>query len=256
MKTLPPLDAHGHIRANRSSEELASVGAVFAMTESLDEAASVVGRWEPYVVWGVGCHPRLKRPQESFDVARMGGLAERTAIVGEIGLDAKSRVPLEVQIRTFRQALDVAAQLSRPVSIHSYCATGLVMEELRRRPVPAPILHWWTGSAEETREAVRLGCYFSIHSSVARHSKFRLLVPRDRVLIESDQGNVIPPGAIPCQVRWVEYLVARQFGLDAGDVRRLVWRNLAAIIRKTGTRDLLPGPLMAILEEVGHAAAD
>jgi TatD DNase family protein len=186
-------------------------------------------------------------------VERFRELAGRSAIVGEVGLDTGSRVPLEVQLQTFRQVLVVVAELPRLVSIHSYRATGLVLEELRRRPVAVPVLHWWTGSAAETEEAVALGCYFSIHSAVARHSKFRTRVPPERLLVESDHGYRDPPAAIPCRVEWVEHLVGAQLGLTQAEVRRLVWRNLATIVRETGTQGLLPGPLVAVLTEVSSS---
>lgn len=168
METLLPLDAHAHLAPARTSSELVGTGAVLAMTLSLDEAALVVDRREPHITWGVGCHPRNRKAQEAFDAGRFGELVERAAIVGEIGLGAGSRVPLELQLQTFRRALEVVAQLPRLVSIHSYRATGLVIEELRQMPVAVPVLHWWTGSAGETQEAVALGCYFSVHSAVAR----------------------------------------------------------------------------------------
>jgi TatD DNase family protein len=217
------------------------------MTLSLDEAALVVERDEPRITWGVGCHPRQLKAQQAFNPGRFGELAERAAIVGEIGLDAGSRVPLELQLQTFRQALEIVARLPRLVSIHSYRATGLVLQELRRTPVAVPVLHWWTGNADETQEAVALGCYFSIHSAVARHSKFRTRVPPDRLLIESDHGYRDPPAAIPCRVEWVEHLLGQQLQLGVEEVRRLAWRNLATIIRETGTRELFPGAFATLL---------
>ncbi len=220
------------------------------MTLSLDEAASVIGRREPQVVWGVGCYPRSPQAQTSFDAERFRRLAEDTAVVGEIGLDTGSRVPLEGQLRTFRQVLQTLSELPRLVSIHSYRATGLVIKELQRRPIAVPVLHWWTGTVAETREAVALGCYFSVHSAVARHSKFRTAVPPERILIESDHGYKDPPAAIPCRIEWVEHLVAQQLGLAVKDVRRLAWQNLATIIRQTGTRRLLPASLAAMLDRV------
>jgi TatD DNase family protein len=250
MEALLSLDAHAHLDPVWTGDELADSGAVLAMTLSLEEAALVVGRREPYIAWGVGCHPRKPKSQESFDAERFRELAKQTAIVGEIGLDTGSRVPLETQLRTFRQELEVLSDFPRLVSIHSYRATGLVIQELRRRPIAVPVLHWWTGTAQETREAVALGCYFSVHSAVARHSKFRTAVPPERVLLESDHGYGDPPAAIPCRVQWVEYLVAQQLTLGVQDVRRLAWQNLRTIVRETGTRRLLPEPLAAILVEV------
>jgi len=146
--------------------------------------------------------------------------------------------------------LEVASKLPRLVSIHSYHATGLVLQELGQRPISVPILHWWTGNARETSRAVDLGCYFSIHSAVARHSKFRTRVPPERILLESDHGYRDPPAAIPPRIEWVEHLVAQQFNYNVKEVRRLIWRNFARIIHQTGTINLLPGPLANILSQV------
>jgi TatD DNase family protein len=244
METLLSLDAHAHFDPARTPDELADVGAVLAMTLSLDEAAQVIDRAEPTIAWGVGCHPRKRQAQDDFDAGRFAKLAERTAVVGEVGLDAGSRVPLAQQLRTFRRVLDIVAELPRLVSIHSYRATGLVIQELRRRPITVPVLHWWTGTVAETREAVALGCYFSVHSVVARHSKFRTAVPPERLLVESDHGWTDPPAAIPCRIEWVEHLLAQQIQRSREEVRCLGWQNLATIIGETGTQHLLPARLV------------
>lgn len=92
-----------------------------------------------------------------------------------------------------------------------------------------------------------MGCYFSIHSAVARQSKFRTAVPRERVLLESDHGWADPPAAIPCRIEWVEYLVAQQFRLGVKDLRLLAWQNLSRIVFETGTIDLFPKSIAGIL---------
>lgn len=249
MKSPPCLDAHCHLDPVRSQRDLARAGAVLAMTFSLEGARPAVERRDPLVAWGVGCHPRIVAAQENFDIERFRDLARQTAVVGEVGLDTGSRVPLKVQLEIFRQVLGVIADLPRPVSIHSYRAAGLVLRELRRQPVRAPILHWWTGTVAETRAAVELGCYFSIHSQVARHSKFRTGVPIERVLVESDHGINDPPAAIPCRVGWVEHLVAQQYGVTVGNLRYQVWQNFARIVRLTNAGRLVPRGLSAL---VGH----
>jgi TatD DNase family protein len=248
----PTLDTHAHINPSRRPEELSASGAVLAMTITLDEAETALGRSDPLIAWGVGTHPRYPRCQESFDPARFRALAARTAIVGEVGLDAGGRVPMEKQLETFRQVLDFVAATPRLVSIHATQAMGLVLRELERCPISIPILHWWTGNVAETCRAVELGCYFSIHSAVARHSKFRLHVPLERVLVESDHGYNDPPAAIPCRVEWAEHLVAQQYGLEAGELRRAVWQNFARIVHETNTRHLLPEELAARMDEASQ----
>jgi TatD DNase family protein len=247
MLPLLTLDAHAHIDPGRTPAELAEAGVVLAMSLSLDEAEKNRQRKEALIAWGVGCHPRKLAAQQAFDPERLAALANQSAIIGEVGLDTTSRVPHEMQLNTFRSALSYAAQNPRLVSIHSYRATGLVLEELRRTPVIAPILHWWTGSADETRRAVDLGCYFSVHSAVARRSIFRTQVPPERLLVESDHGWADPPGAIPHRVAWVEYLLAASLRMDVMEVRQLIWRNFSEIVRLTGTRRLLPGEIVEML---------
>jgi len=247
MNKLQSLDAHAHLNPKCSEDKLADSGAVLAMTLSLEEAALAIGRSDPLVVWGAGCHPRKAKAQESFDPERFRDLIQRSAVVGEVGLDVGSYyslASLQTQLRTFREVLKTVSDIPRIVSIHSYQATRLVIKELRQTPIEVPILHWWTGNVQETREAVELGCYFSVHSAVARQSKFRTTVPPDRILIESDHGLSDPPEAIPCRIEWAEHLVAQQLGFSRMEVRRLAWKNLSMIVRKTDTRKLLPEPFL------------
>jgi TatD DNase family protein len=249
---LPTLDAHAHID-QKNVFDTNKIGAVLAMTLSLEEAVEALDRSEPLINWGVGCHPRNPGHQEAFDAETFEGLVERTAVVGEVGLDVGQHykhAERETQIRNFRDILGVVAEEPRMVSIHSYRATGLVIDELRRTPIEVPVLHWWTGNVKETREAVRLGCYFSVHSAVARHSKFRNHVPADRILVESDHGYRDPPLAVPCRVEWVEHLVAQQYKMNVKDLRVLVWRNFADIVEKTGTFNLLPEGTQQILKRL------
>jgi TatD DNase family protein len=247
MQETISLDAHAHFDPKRSSLELVEAGAVLAMTLSLDEADKVVGRKEPLVAWGVGCHPRRLAAQSAFDPDRFADLVSQSPIIGEIGLDVAYKVPLELQQSTLRTALSFAAKNPRIVSLHSFQSTTLMLAELHRTPVAAPILHWWTGNAAETRQAVDLGCYFSVHSAVARRSIFRTQVPLERLLVESDHGWADPPGAIPHRVIWVEYLLSASLGMDVGQIRQLVWQNFSEVVCLTGTRVLLPVRLAEML---------
>jgi TatD DNase family protein len=253
MKALPSLDAHAHLDPTHTADELKESGVVLAMTLSLEEAVLAVARRDPQVAWGVGCHPRKLKAQESFNQDRFKDLAEHTAVIGEVGLDLGSHyshASLETQLQTFRKVLRIVSDMPRIVSIHSYLATKIVIRELQQKPIEVPILHWWTGNIAETREAVALGCYFSVHSAVARHSKFRTAVPPDRILIESDHGLTDPPDAIPCRIEWVEHLVAQRLGLSRNDVRRLAWQNLSTIVRKTNTTKMLPERFSIIMADV------
>ncbi|HEY6959914.1 MAG TPA: TatD family hydrolase [Candidatus Limnocylindria bacterium] len=235
------LDAHAHLDP---AARVGGAGFVLAMTLSATEAGDAVARREPRVVWGVGCHPRRARAVRAFDRDEFDALATRTPVVGEVGLDATSRVPYDEQLAAFRGALAVARARGRVVSVHPHKTSTAVLDELRRRMPPAVILHWWSGDADETRRAVRLGCYFSVHRAVARRLVWRD-VPRDRLLVESDIGYHDAPAEIPSLVARTEAMLADRVDSDAATIRTNAWRGLGALIRASSTRRLWPEEFLA-----------
>jgi TatD DNase family protein len=243
----PSFDEHAHLDP---TARVTGAGFVLAMSLSAVEAAAALARRTPRVVWGVGCHPRRARAVRGFDPDVFDALAMRTPVVGEVGLDATSRVPYAEQIAAFRGALAVARARGRVVSVHPHKTSGEVLDELRRRMPPAVVLHWWSGNADETRRAVRLGCYFSVHRAVARRLVWRD-VPPERLLIESDIGYREPPATIPALVERTEAMLADRIGSDAGAVRATAWRALGQIVRASSTRSLWPEAFLAEIARAG-----
>lgn len=146
MQVLPSLDAHAHLAPSHSPAVLAKTGAVLAIPLCLDEAAQGPARSEPNITWGVGCHPRRVQAQESFDPDRFVDVAQRSAMIGEIGLDSGSRAPMDLQLSNFEQVLAIVTAFPRLVSIHSYRATRQVLDALRRTPSAAQVLHCGAGA--------------------------------------------------------------------------------------------------------------
>jgi TatD DNase family protein len=247
MEVLPTLDAHAHLDVRNHPDPFDGIGAVLAQTMSLAEAERTRERRDGMVAFGVGCHPRLGHAEGAFDVGHFRDLMAETPMVGEVGLDGGSRVTWERQLASFRSILAAVTASPRIVSIHSYRCPRAVLDELRRIPVIAPILHRWTGSAADTSEAVELGCYFSVHSAVARQTKWRTRVPIDRILVESDHGWTDPPAAIPLRVGWVEHLLAQQYEVAPERIREATWANLERVVEATGTARFMPAAIASIL---------
>ena len=244
MRVPPPLDTHAHIAADISTRDLQVLGAhLFAMTRSLAEFEAVRGRSDRRAIWGVGTHPGLVGAQKAFRSELFESAVRHTPLVGEVGLDGGSRVPLALQTSTLRSVLEVLQQTPRLISVHSAGAQLEVLRLLHQVPVSGVILHWWTGSSELTEEAVRLGCYFSVPPALMSSVELLRAIPSDRLLPETDHpfgDRRTSPPRRPGGVSEVEANLAAHLGASQPDVRRLLWRNLSTVIADTDTADLFP----------------
>ncbi|MCJ1697591.1 TatD family hydrolase [Rathayibacter caricis] len=233
--------------------ELRKLGAfIFAMTRSLDEFEAVRSRTDLRTLWGIGVHPGLVRAQKAFTAERFRQLLQDTPLVGEVGLDGSSRVPIELQTATFRQVLEVLQRHPRVVSVHSSGAHLRVLRELHRTPVEGVILHWWTGGAELTEEAVRLGCYFSLPPAMMSSEEMVRAIPPNRLLTETDHpyGDRHVRAAKPGRVNEVEQRLAHARGIEPRMQRVEVWASFAKLVEASGVRTALPAEWRATLRTV------
>jgi TatD DNase family protein len=241
---LPALDLHAHIDPGIEPDELDVLNAaVFAVTRSVDEAVTALRRRDRMVVWGVGCHPGLAGAQRQFSSDRFAKLLDHTAFAGELGLDGKSRVPMALQRQNLRSALGVLVERPRLVSLHSYAATEMLLDELESVRIKGVVLHWWLGDPLQTKRAIALGCFFSVNASSIRRAEVLANIPLDRVLSETDHpfgDRSSPTPRRPGLIESVERVLAEHYRIPESEVRRQMWRNLGRLVRETGVSGHLP----------------
>jgi TatD DNase family protein len=245
MTRLLSLDLHAHIDPRISPADLLDLRAViFAATRSLDEAEPVMKRRDERTVWGVGCHPALAQAHSGFQISRFARLIDLTAFVSEIGLDGRSRVPMEQQMATLRAVFATLQTTPRITSIHSYAATHEVLEELEARPIKGAVLHWWLGNQEQTQRAVEMGCFFSVNEAMVQKKANIEHIPICRMFTETDHpfgDKRSGPDARPGALDSVEAALADHFGMDAPSLRLTVWSNLRALVNEVNCANLMPG---------------
>jgi len=141
------------------------------------------------------------RTPQWFDALR-GFLDEHPhAGVGEIGLDRWMENPnLPDQEAVFLQQLELAAERNLAVSIHCLKAWGPLENALKNNPRPERgfLVHSYGGSAEMIPVFAKLGAYFSFsgyfaHDRKSAQREVFKKVPLDRLLLETDAPDMLPP---------------------------------------------------------------
>ena len=172
------LDERGLL--DESLEEAAAAGVEQIVTVGLNVEDSDRNRElaerHPGVFFTVGWHPQEK---VAPDAAQLRSLEEllrhpRAVAVGEIGLDWYWRpgyheVPPEVQRRSLRLMLELAAAHAKPIVVHDRDAHDAVLVELRaaRGTVsPRGVMHCFSGDAALARDAAGLGMVCSFAGTV------------------------------------------------------------------------------------------
>lgn len=153
-----------------------------------------------YVYGAVGIHPECAKdlPENWLDILRELLRKEKIVAVGEIGLDHHwlDACPKERQQEVFMAQLELANELSLPVSVHDREAHADTLELLKRYR-PQGVVHCFSGSVEMAREVLKLGMYLGI-GGVATFKNARHVVevakeiPLDRLLLETDAPYMAP----------------------------------------------------------------
>ena len=249
--TIPFFDSHAHLGDPAFGDEadalverarLAGATGIVSIGESLAAAVrarEIAARHPGFVWFTAGVHPH---DAADFDAARdvaaiRAEMAAGAVAVGECGLDYHyDHSPRDAQRAAFGAQLALAAELDRPVVVHTREAendTRAMIEEAGRSGVRG-VLHCFTGSHALAEAALAVGWHVSFSGIVTfkrwDDDALLRLVPDDRLLAESDAPYLAP---VPHRGRrnepaWVGHTVARLAaarGQDAAEVGRLVTAN-------------------------------
>ncbi len=169
--------------------------------EHNEKVLLLVGRHEN--LWaGLGYHPHCASDITDADMELLKKQAHDAKVValGECGLDyyymnsaAESQKPI------FRQHLDIAAELQKPVIIHTREAfedTMNILDEYAGK-LKNVVIHCYGGDAEQTRSLLNRGFYISFTGTVTFKRSEALrevakMIPLDRLMIETDCPYISP----------------------------------------------------------------
>lgn len=208
----PLIDTHAHLGSRRFQKDLeqvleraraAGVGMIINVGLDEEDSAGVVAQSEifPQVWAAVGVHPHFAAAVSPRFKENLAALAanRRVLAIGETGLDFyRSLSPHHLQEKIFREQLELAVGLNKPVIIHSREAHTRTLQILREKELPrCGVAHCFSGGREELNAFLELGFYISIAGSVTyprSHGLRALLkeIPADRLLLETDAPYLAP----------------------------------------------------------------
>jgi TatD DNase family protein len=148
-----------------------------------------------------GVHPHHARDCSEQTIPALRELAQHPKIVaiGECGLDFnRNYSPHPDQEKWFVAQLELAAELGKPLFLHSRDAHPRFAEILRNLRVGKAVAHCFTGEADELRAYLDLGLHIGITGWINDERRGLHLrevvkgIPANRLMIESDAPYLMP----------------------------------------------------------------
>jgi TatD DNase family protein len=197
------IDTHAHLSDDDAPEVLARARAA-GVTQVIDIATTIAGAREVVaraeredgVYACLGVHPHEADDPGDLDELRELLRHPSVVAVGETGLDFyRDHAPHDRQLAVFEAELDLAAELGKPVVIHSRAADGATAHALQRF-AGTVVLHCFSSPAL-LPVALERGYYVSFAGNVSfpNASELRVAasqVPADRILAETDSPYLAP----------------------------------------------------------------
>ena len=136
----------------------------------------------------------------------MEPILREVPVIGEIGLDSEwCSVDMDIQRQAFRKQLELAAQLGKPVILHTKGMEREILDTIRQYS-NRYLVHWYDCD-RWLEEYIDLGCWFTVGPELTNPNVAYLArtVPLDRLLTESDglegmawgQGIALTPSDYP-----------------------------------------------------------
>jgi TatD DNase family protein len=185
----------------------AGVGTIVVTGTSVEESRRAAALAEAHGLYATaGVHPHHARECDAGTVPALREIAAHARVVamGECGLDFnRNYSPHPDQEKWFVAQVELAAELGKPLFLHSRDAHPRFAEILRHHRVGKAVAHCFTGEAAELRAYLDLGLYIGITGWICDERRGTRLVglvkeiPADQLLLETDAPYLTPRDLYP-----------------------------------------------------------
>ena len=154
----------------------------------------------PFVYGAIGVHPHDSREMTDDTVTELELLLRhpKAKAVGEIGLDYHYDFsPRDVQKKRFREQLEMARHVKKPVVVHEREALQDTLGMIREYKDLTGVVHCFSGSWETAKAILDIGWYISFTGVITFKNARKAIevvekMPPDRIMIETDCPYLAP----------------------------------------------------------------
>jgi TatD DNase family protein len=208
------------------------------------EALKIINKYPDLFYTTVGFHPHNAKDYSSNYVAEIETLLNNKKVLalGECGLDFYRKYSTkEEQIFCFEQHLEIANTIKKPVFLHERHAFKDFSNILNKYKdgLCKYVVHCFTGTKEELKKYIDMGCYIGITGWITDESRGKHLheiikyIPEDRLMIETDSPYLIPHNINskhdginePSYLTYVAETIAKCLNKDINYVKDITLRN-------------------------------
>ncbi len=195
-------DLHESIADVVAKAKSARVESMLSVGVTMDSFPSMLEAIKPFdnVHASCGVHPLDVESDFDFDKFKQYAQDPRVVAIGETGLDYHYQPETaELQKERFKQQVEVAVELNKPLIIHTRNAREDTLQILREGGAEqcGGVIHCFTEDLGFAEQAMKLGFYISISGIVTFKQATELkevvkALPLDRLLIETDSPYLAP----------------------------------------------------------------
>lgn len=204
-----PVDAHCHLDFDRFDEDREEVlerceeklefVVVAGCNPERNKKVKQLCDSKDFLVPNYGLHPTFTDSFEELEEVKRQIHEWNPAAIGEIGLDhhhVTDKDMRETQEEVFREMLELAEELGKPVVVHSRDAEKRCIEIVEEYDVEA-MFHCFNGSLELAERIIDNGDYVGLTTQILYSSRVQELaenLPLDSLLLETDSPFLYPEG--------------------------------------------------------------
>ncbi len=173
----------------------------------------------PKTYYSISIHPWTLSPEILFnttDCIHAHSSDINFVAIGECGLDKLCSTPFDLQLKSFREMIEISEALNKPLIIHCVKAFNeLILLKKEFKPKQTWIIHGFRGNPNQALQLINHG--FCLSFGAKHNSETIKVIPLEAFFAETDNSEN-PIGSVYC-------LIACELNISANKLAQITLNN-------------------------------